>query len=163
VIARSLTQTKDVLEFKGTKTEDSARVVTLPASVVDALAAHRKRQDQFRKQFGPDYQTDLDLIFANPDGTVLKPDSISATVSALCRRLKLPKGVSLHTLRHSHGSHLLAAGMEITAVSERLGHSSVRVTADVYSHAIRGRDDEAARRWEEFQGRSSAQQPTGVH
>jgi hypothetical protein len=52
----------------------------------------------------------------------------------------------------SHGSHLLAAGMEITVVSERLGHSSVRVTADVYSHAIRGRDDEAARRWEEFQG-----------
>ena len=70
--------------------------------------------------------------------------------------------VSLHTLRHSHGSHLLAAGMEITAVSERLGHSSVRVTADVYSHAIRGRDDEAARRWEEFQGRNLPEKHTGV-
>ena len=61
-------------------------------------------------------------------------------------------GQPSHAARHSHGSHLLAAGMEITAVSARLGHSSVRVTADVYSHAIRGRDDEAARRWEEFQG-----------
>ena len=75
-------------------------------------------------------------------------------MSALCRRLKLPKGVNLHTLRHTHGSHLLAAGMEITAVSERLGHSSVRVTAEIYSHAIRGRDDEAAREWDEFQSRS---------
>ena len=90
-----------------------------------------------------------DLIFANPDGTPLKPDSISA--STLCKRLKLPMGVKLHTLRHMHGSHLLAAGMEITAVSERLGHSSVRVTADVYLHAIRGRDDEAARKWDEYQ------------
>src|SRR4029077_1302721 len=80
----------------------------------------------------------------------LKPDSVSASVSSLCRRLKLPKGVSLHTLRHSHGSHLLAAGMPLPAVSERLGHSSVRVTADVHSHAIRGQDDEATRRWEEF-------------
>jgi integrase len=53
-------------------------------------------------------------------------------------------------------------GMEITAVSERLGHSSVRVTADVYSHAIRGRDDEAARRWEAFQGRNLPEKQTGV-
>ena len=104
----------------------------------------------------------MDLIFANPDGTPLKPDSVSATVSNLCKKLKLPKGASLHTLRHSHGSHLLAAGMEITAVSERLGHSSVRVTEDIYSHAIRGRDDEAAGRWEEFQGRSFPDKRPGV-
>lgn len=157
VIARSLTQTKQVLEFKGTKTEDSVRPVSLPPSTLAALKVHRKQQDEFRVQFGPDYRADLDLIFANPDGTPLKPDSVSASVSALCRRLKLPKGVSLHTLRHTHGSHLLAAGMEITAVSERLGHSSPRVTQDIYSHAIRGRDDEAALLWDKFQGRSSSE------
>lgn len=70
-------------------------------------------------------------------------------------RLKMPKGVSLHTLRHTHGSHLLAAGMEITAVSERLGHSSPRVTQEIYAHAIRGRDDEAAMKWEQFQRRNT--------
>jgi len=154
IITRSLTQTKQGLAFKSTKTEDSVRPVTLPRSTIAALEAHRARQEQFRQQFGSDYRTDLDLIFANPDGTPLKPDSVSATVSALSRRLKLPKGVSLHTLRHTHGSHLLAGGMEITAVSERLGHSSPRVTQDVYSHAIRGRDDAAAQVWEKFQGRS---------
>ncbi|MBI3666792.1 MAG: site-specific integrase [Acidobacteria bacterium] len=150
-----------MLEFKDPKTEDSVRSVGLSASVLDALEAHRKRQAEFRRQFGPDYRADLDLIFVHPDGTPLKPDSISATVSALCRRLKLPKGVSLHTLRHSHGSHLLAAGMDLPVVSERLGHSSVRVTADVYSHAIRGRDDEAARRWEEFQRRNLPEKRAG--
>jgi integrase len=120
---------------------------------------HRKRQHEFRQQFGSDYRADLDLIFANTDGTPLKPDSVSATVSALFRRLKLPKGASLHSLRHSHGSYLLAAGMPLPAVSERLGHSSVRVTADVYSHAIRGQDDEAARLWDEFQRKSLPEKP----
>jgi len=148
-IARSLTQTRQVLQFKSTKTEKPRRV-TLPESVLSPLEAHCKQQDEFRRKFGPDYRADLDLIFANPDGTPLKPDSVSASVSLLCRRLKLPKGASLHTLRHSHGSILLASGMDLATVSERLGHSSVRVTADVYSHAIRGRDKEAARLWDEF-------------
>jgi integrase len=160
IITRSLTQTRRGLFFKGTKTEDSMRYVSLPASTVTALEAHRKLQALVRQEFGPDY-ADLDLIFANPDGTPLKPDSVSASVSALCRRLKLPKGVSLHTLRHSHGSQLLAAGLEITAVSERLGHSSPSVTHDIYAHAIRGRDDVAARLWDKFQGRSSPEKHKG--
>jgi integrase len=160
VITRSLTQTRAGLEFKGTKTDDSVRPVSLPASAINALKAHRLRQDLFRIQFGADY-ADGDLIFANPDGTPVRPDSISSAVSALCKRLKMPKGVSLHTLRHTHGSHLLAAGMEITAVSERLGHSSPRVTQDIYAHAIRGRDDEAALKWEEFQRKNVAEDHRG--
>jgi integrase len=114
------------------------------------LEAHRLRQVEFRRQFGPDYHTDLDLIFANRDGTPLRPDSVSASASLLCRKLGLPKGANLHTLRHTHGSILLADGVDLATVSERLGHSSVRVTADIYTHALRGRDQEAARRWDSF-------------
>jgi integrase len=136
-----LRQTKHGVEFKSTKTEDSVRVVTVPGPLVDALAAHRKIQDRFRRP--------VRLLFTEPEGNMLK-DSTSSAASALCRRLKLPKGVSLHTLRHIHGSHLLAAGMEITAVSERLGHFSARVTQNVYSHTFPGRDHDAARRWEQF-------------
>ena len=153
LITRSLTQTRQTLEFKGTKT-DRPRRLNLPQSVMTSLEAYRRSQDQFRRQFGPDYRTDLDLIFANPDGTPLRPDSVSASVSLLCRRLGLPKGVSLHTLRHSHGSVLLADGVDLATVSERPGHSSVRVTADIYSHALRGRDQDAARRWDEFMRRN---------
>jgi integrase len=109
LITRSLTQTRQVLKFKGTKTERPRRV-ELPESVLASLAAHRQQQEKFRQQFGPDYRADLDLIFANPDGTLLKPDSVSAAVSLLCRRLGLPRGASLHTLRHTHGSFLLPSG-----------------------------------------------------
>ncbi len=121
---------------------------------------HRERQDEFRQQFGPDYRSDLDLIFANPDGTPLKPDSVSAAVSALFRRLKLPKGASLHSLRHTHGSHLLANGVPLTNVSKRLGHVNPHVTATVYAHALPGRDDLAAAAWEKFQQEGRPAKPT---
>ena len=142
-VDRSLCQTRDGLVYKTTKTEEP-RDIALPPGTAGVLEAHRLRQDKFRRQFGPDYRADLDLIFANPDGTELKPDSISATVSRICRRLGLPKGSSLHTVRHSHASILLEKGVAITTVSERMGHSSVRTTADIYSHALRGKDEEAA-------------------
>lgn len=133
----------------------------VPASALAALDAHRRRQDEFREQFGPDYRANLDLIFANPDGTPLRPNSVSSVVSLLFRRLGLPKGASLHSLRRSHGSHLLADGVPRPVVSERLGHSSVRTTAEVYAHAIRGQDDEAALRWDEFQRRGTGDRPEG--
>jgi integrase len=159
-ISRSLTQTKQILEFKGTKSE-RPRVVKIPASALATIEAHRKRQDEFRREFGPDYRADLDLIFADPDGTPLKPDSVSAAVSLLFRRLKLPKGASLHSLRHTHTSHLLANGVPLPVVSARLGHSSVRVTAEIYSHMINGQDDEAASQWDNFQQKNSIEKRAG--
>jgi integrase len=101
------------------------------------------------------------LVFANPDGSPLRPDSVSASISLLCRRLKLPPGASLHTLRHTHATHMLVGGVPHQVVSERLGHSSVRVTAEVYAHSLRGQDDEAVPKLEEFQreSRSAAGTP----
>src|SRR6266567_2533760 len=151
-IDRSLCQTRDGLVFKSTKTEEP-RKVELPPSMVACLEVHRLRQDEFRRQFGPDYRSDLELIFANPDGSPLMPNSISSTVSRLCRRLGLPKGASLHVLRHSHASLLLADGVDLATVSARLGHSSVRTTADIYSHAIRGKDHAAAQSWDDIMQR----------
>ena len=114
------------------------------------MDAHRQRQDGFRRQYGPGYRADLDLVFANPDGTPLMPNSISATVSRICKRLGLPKGVSLHTVRHTHASLLLEEGAGLATISERMGHSSVRTTADIYSHAIRGKDREVAEMWDKI-------------
>jgi len=73
--------------------------------------------------------------------------------SALFKRLKIPKpkGAALHLLRHSHASVLLAQGVPLPAVSARLGHSSVRTTQEIYAHMITGQDEEAARKWEEYQ------------
>ena len=127
------------------------------------LKRHQERQDEFRAQFGPSYRADLDLVFANPNGTPLKPDSISSTVSRLCRKLGLPRGASLHVLRHSHASHLLHEGVDLLTVSERLGHSSVRTTAEIYAHAIRGKDDAAAEAWDAIMTRARAEKSKDIN
>jgi integrase len=156
IIARSLCQTKGgLLEFKCTKTE-KPRPVSLPESAIATLEAHRQKQEAFRAQYGALYRADLDLVFANEDGTPLRPDSISASVSALFKRLGIPKpkGAALHLFRHSHTSVLLSEGVPLPAVSARLGHSSTRTTQEIYSHMITGQDEEAARKWEEYQKRN---------
>lgn len=149
-VSRSLCQVKSELTFKAPKS-GKARRVEIPASTLAVLEAHRAEQNKYREQFGSDYQGDL--IFANLDGTPLRPDSVSSAVSALCKRLKL-SGASLHTLRHSHGSQLAAGGVPIAEIAERLGHSSTATTLAVYSHAVPGRS-EAAKKWDEFQQHGS--------
>ena len=101
-----------------------------------ALEAHRKRQDEFRAQFGPDYRARLDLIFANPDGTPLKPDSISATVSALVQAVEDPEaeGGRVASAAAHPGSHMLADGVPLAVVPH--GWDIVRTdAADISVHA----------------------------
>lgn len=169
-ITRSLSQTKEHgLAFKpvkGHEDTEEPRVAKVPEETLVKLEAHRKRQDEFRAQFGPGYRADLNLIFANTDGTPFKPDTISATVSALFKRLKIPKakGGSMHVLRHTLASQMLDGGVPLPVVSARLGHSSIRTTAEIYSHAIHGQDDEATRRLEEYRQRNrvASQQPKSL-
>jgi integrase len=164
-ITRSLSQTKtEGLTFKPTKGHENTEqghVVKIPEETLVKLEMHRKRQDEFRAQFGPDYRADLDLIFCNPDGTPLRPDSVSASVSAIFKRLKIqkPKGGSLHLLRHTLASKMLDGGVPLPAVSARLGHSSIRTTGEIYAHAIHGQDDEATLKWQEYQKRNRPEKP----
>jgi integrase len=155
-ISRSMTQTRGVVGFKSTKTEQPRVVSLRDTEALPALEEHRKQQDEFRAQFGADYQADLDLIFANPNGSPLRPDSVSAAVSLLFRRQKLPKGASLHSLRHTHTSILIDRGVPLAAISARLGHSSIRTTQEIYAHMIHGQDDEAARAYAEYEKQHAA-------
>jgi integrase len=159
-IARSLAQIKDQVIFKSTKTEDT-RILLIPKEALTVLEEHRKRQDEFRKQLGPAYKRDLDLIFCDPDGSPLKPDSVSAKITHLFQRVGIekPKGASLHLLRHTMASHMLASGVPLPAVSARLGHSDMQTTLRIYGHMIHGQDDEAVQKWEEYQQKNRPAPP----
>ena len=74
----------------------------------------------------------------------------------------MPKGASLHVLRHSHPSQLLHEGLDPVTVSERMGHSSVRTTLDIYAHAMREKDA-AARVWDAIQERGRAEKSKRVN
>jgi integrase len=139
-INQSLEQTAQGLFLKPTKTEDE-RIVPLPPFVLRELKVHQQRQERNRKLFGEAYHSDKDLVFCEPDGDFLRPDSVTAKVCAVMKKLGI-KG-SLHTLRHSQASELFDQ-VPLTTISKRLGHSSTRTTSEIYSQATRRKDREAA-------------------
>ncbi len=145
LVSKSLEQTKQGLRIKPPKNGETRRV-PLPSVVIETLHEHRKQQEEWRRKFGPDYRTDLDLVFCEPDGNYRKPDSVTAAACLLARKTGL-EDVGLHSLRHGYGSQLLAKGVPLPTVSKLLGHSSVYVTAQVYSHAFSQDELNAATVW----------------
>jgi integrase len=145
-ISKSLEQTKAGLRLKETKGRN-IRTVTLPLEAIEALKRVKSSQDEARKMFGPDYRLDLDLVFCHPDGNYIRPDTVTKAVRRLAKKAGFP-GVSLHTLRHSHGSQLLSAGVPLPVVSKRLGHTDIYTTARVYAHALASDESAAAEKWE---------------
>lgn len=119
-----------------TKTVGSRRTIQLPAPVVDALRRHRLAQLEERLLVGPAWpEAPLggDLVFRAPFGSPADPDNFRQH----CYRVTEQAGVgrrSPHQLRHSAASLLIAQGVPMKIVSETLGHSSIRVTSDVYAH-----------------------------
>ncbi|MBM3744859.1 MAG: site-specific integrase [Acidobacteria bacterium] len=147
-IERSLYQAKGQVGIKPTKTRQ-ARVVSIPLSLMEYLKLHREAQEQNRSLFGPDYRTDLDLIFGDIQGQFRKPDSVSWTACDIARRAGL-KGVGLHALRHTHASTLLHAGVPVANVSKRLGHRDPYTTAKIYAHALPDTDQDVAATWDKI-------------
>jgi integrase len=86
---------------------------------------------------------DDDLVFSGLEGKPLLPNSVTHAWIKLVRRTGL-KGVRLHDARHSHASLMLKAGTHPKIVQERLGHSSVTITLDTYSHIAPGLQEAAA-------------------
>jgi len=126
------------------KTSKGRRSIALDPATVGALATHRKAQAVIRPRFGP-YDEDADLVFARADGSPMDPDSVSGRFERLVRAFRLPI-IRLHDLRHTHATLALAAGIHPKVVQERLGHSSVTMTLDLYSHAVPGMQADAASR-----------------
>lgn len=119
LISKSLEQTKKGLRVKETKGRKS-RTIPLPQDAIEALQRVKASQNESRQIFGPDYRTDLDLVFCHPDGSFIRPDTVTKAVRRIAKKVGLA-GVSLHTLRHSHGSQLLSAGVPLPAVSNDWG------------------------------------------
>ncbi len=128
------------------KTRQSRRTIHLPSSVVAALRRHRARQAEERLLAGELWEPlplGRDLVFRTATGTSLDPDNFRNTTYKLTEGAGIGRW-SPHQLRHSAASLLLAQGVPLKVVSEVLGHSSIRVTADVYGHLLDEAKSEAA-------------------
>ena len=131
------------LTFGAPKTSSGdARRVDLDEQTLGTLLGHRLAQDAERAAWGDAY-VDHGLVFAREDGNPLAPESVTKAFGELVRSAGL-RPVRVHDLRHGHASVMLAAGVPLAVVSKRLGHSSVSITADTYSHLLEGVGREAA-------------------
>jgi integrase len=125
-------------EYGEPKTSAGRRRVSLGQTMVAALREHRATQ----------VIVGLDgLVFDRGDGLPLDPDGVTGAFVRLASVAGLPH-IRLHSLRHSSASLMLAAGVNAKVVSERLGHSSISVTMDLYSHVAPGIQEDAAERLE---------------
>jgi integrase len=132
-VAVALVHVDGTFHLKTPKTGRS-RTISLDALTVAALG----------NRMGTDADVRRDLpVFTDGDGAPLIPQQVSDVWRAYVRTLDLPP-IRLHDLRHTHATLLLGAGVPVKVVSERLGHTKVAMTLDVYAHVLPAMDREAA-------------------
>ena len=132
------------IELAELKTRRSRRTLFLTEGIVEALRAHRDRQELDRKDAGALW-AGSDLIFTSVIGTPMDPDNFAKQFVRLCESAGLGHWHP-HEARHSAASVMLAQGVPLEVVSEVLGHSSIYLTKDVYGHLVEGAKRDAAER-----------------
>lgn len=118
-----------------TKNKSSERVICVPESMMALLADYKKSQENQTKY--------CNKVFTNLKGYPIHPDSITGWFHKFVIKNNLPK-ISIHSLRHTNATLLIAAGTDIKTVANRLGHSTPTITGNIYVHAIRSADAAAA-------------------
>ena len=142
-VRRSLVRVKGGYKFGEPKTKKSRRTIPLPEPVIQELKAWKARQaqeemswrglhkdvpDKEKPQYNP-----LKMVFCDEIGEPLNPDFVSRSFKRDLKAAKLPE-IRFHDLRHGHATMLLELGEDIKVISDRLGHSSIAMTGDIYAH-----------------------------
>lgn len=115
------------------KTRNSVRTILMDDFSVKVLENHRVNQKEVCIMYKNYKAANDNLVFHQHDGRWLRTNVVRDYFKTNCKRAKVPI-LSPHALRHSHAVHLLEAGANIKYVSERLGHASIKTTADTYLH-----------------------------
>ena len=142
-VVESAEQTAAGIRYKKPKS-GRARNIALSAYVVEELKVHKLRQAEELLRVGVRLN-DATFVYAREDGEPIQPRSLTHNWQALVSRTGIPR-VRFHDLRHAHATHLLSSGVHPKVASERMGHSKVGITLDLYSHVLPGMQEDAAAR-----------------
>ncbi|MGI8494553.1 MAG: tyrosine-type recombinase/integrase [Pyrinomonadaceae bacterium] len=135
--------------FSQPKTAKSRRTIPLPSSVMQELRRHRIKQNEDRLKLGAAWQQN-DLVFPSEIGTPLNPPNVTRHFKRILAKAKIRTSIRLYDLRHTTATLLLQAGINPKIVSERLGHSTITLTLDVYSHVLPNMQKDATKRLEQM-------------
>ncbi len=133
-INKTLYKTKDEYVINKPKTKNSKRIIYIDDDIIRVLKKQRVKQN-IEKMKCRDVYTDNNLVFAQENGNFIYPSAANVLFRRYVKQLGLPE-IRFHDLRHTHATLLLQMGVNPKLVANRLGHASVRVTLDTYSHVM---------------------------
>ena len=146
-VSRSLVKLKTGKMIMAAPKSGRPRVIHLPLGVMACLRRLRGVQGAHLATLAQPITRDT-LVFAHADGRPYTPDVVSRAFGLAARKAGM-RGLRFHEMRHTHASLMLAAGVHLKLVSERLGHSGIGITGDLYSHVLPGLQKEAVMQWDE--------------
>jgi len=135
------------IDIRQPKSAKGKRLIKLSPFAVKVLEEHKVKQQLEREMLGTPLKDD-DFVFSNIDGKPLLPNSVTHAWIKLVRSTGI-KPIRLHDARHTHASLMLKQGTHPKIVQERLGHSSISITLDTYSHVAPGLQEAAAERFDQ--------------
>ena len=142
-VTRQLVRSKkDGLIFKSLKTKKSKRTITVDNTIITVLKVHKTKQNKTKLALGELFQ-DSNLLFCTDFGTPLEPRNFYRHFCLLLEKATLPH-IRLHDLRHLYTTIALESGVDLKTVSSILGHSSIKLTGDIYAHITDKMQTEAA-------------------
>ena len=135
---------------KDTKNLSSTRTIDLSDSSIILLKNYQKWQSEKRLAMGDQWHN-TDRLFTQANGLPINADTIGQWFKKFISKTDLPK-VTLHSLRHTNATLMIASGADIRSVSGRLGHSNTSTTLNIYSHFIQSRNREIADKLQQMLG-----------
>lgn len=150
----TIRQTSNYLPGKGVyvgapKTATSARPLLLSTAAIMMLLEYKVWQDNQREMMGDIWEDQDGRVFTTDTGSPMFPDSLTQWFSAFIARSGMPK-VTVHSLRHTYASLMIADGVPLVVVSRQLGHAQTSTTANIYAHAIASAQAKAMQTFDRF-------------
>ena len=143
-VEQTLTAPNKHLLIGPPKTSKSRRRIALDPRSIEALKAHKRTQAAEQLKAGEWWSNDAELVFTREDGTPMHPDRFTRAFKRHVAAAGLPELKGPHALRHTWATLALQSGIHPKVVSDRLGHSTIAITLDTYSHVVPGLDEDAA-------------------
>lgn len=120
--------------FSEGKTSNARRVIDIDESTIELLLKRKKKVSENKLKMGQDYN-DLDLIICRPTGDPVDVRNVNRRFDKFVEKSNLPK-IRFHDMRHTHATLMLKMGVPVKVVSERLGHGSIEMTLNTYTHLL---------------------------
>lgn len=144
-VVQTITNVDGKLVFGKPKTSKSVRLISIDERTASLIRQHRRSQREEQIAMGPDWGNDGDLAFTDEAGDPIRPEWFSKEFGRLVATSGVPR-IRLHDVRHTYATIALKTGIPAKVVSEHLGHSTIAITLDLYSHVTPGIDRDATDR-----------------